>query len=114
MFPIRDNVPSRTFPFVTLGLIVVNVVVFLVEFAELGRSGMMDFTMHFGLVPARLTAYMAGEPISAASVVYSQATSGVAWWAHIGGFLGGILVFRLFRPRPKVYLRATRRPLFGR
>ena len=238
MFPIRDNVPSRTFPFVTVGLIVVNVLVFLVEFVGLGRGGMMDFTMRFGMVPAAVTAYFSGEPIGvgramlplitsvflhgglvhllgnmwylwifgdnvedrlgharfllffllcgvignlahyafnssspipaigasgavagvlgvylvsypgarilvlipffllyftelpalvvlgfwivlqffngAASVVYSQATGGVAWWAHIGGFFGGILIFRLFRPRPKVYLRATRRPFSDR
>jgi membrane associated rhomboid family serine protease len=44
----------------------------------------------------------------AASVVYSQAVGGVAWWAHIGGFFGGMLVFKLFRPRAKVSLRVYR------
>ncbi len=38
--------------------------------------------------------------------VFSAASSasgggGVAWWAHVGGFLAGLLLFRLFlRPRP--------------
>lgn len=233
MIPIRDNVPSRTFPFVTVGLIVVNVVVFLIEFVGLGRGGMMEVTMRYGLVPAALTQYFAGGPVpashavlplftsiflhgglvhllgnmwflwifgdnvedrlghvrflmffvlcgvvgnlahyvfnagspipaigasgaiagvlgayllsypkarilvlipflfiyfielpavvvlgfwfvlqffnGAASVVYSQATGGVAWWAHIGGFLVGMLIFTLFRPRPRVYLRVSRR-----
>ncbi len=27
---------------------------------------------------------------------------GVAWWAHIGGFLVGILLVRLFAPKPRV------------
>jgi membrane associated rhomboid family serine protease len=27
---------------------------------------------------------------------------GVAWWAHIGGFVVGILLVRLFAPRPRV------------
>jgi membrane associated rhomboid family serine protease len=27
-------------------------------------------------------------------------TGGVAWFAHIGGFLGGMLLLLLFRPRP--------------
>ncbi len=29
----------------------------------------------------------------------NQAIGGVAWWAHIGGFIFGILFFRLFIPR---------------
>jgi len=37
----------------------------------------------------------------AASLVASTETGGVAWWAHIGGFVGGIVIFYLFRPRPK-------------
>jgi membrane associated rhomboid family serine protease len=37
----------------------------------------------------------------AASVVASGETGGVAWWAHIGGFIGGIAIFYLFRPRPR-------------
>jgi membrane associated rhomboid family serine protease len=33
-------------------------------------------------------------------------SGGVAWWAHIGGFLFGILIFRLFTPRRHpAYLR---------
>jgi membrane associated rhomboid family serine protease len=27
---------------------------------------------------------------------------GVAWWAHVGGFVVGILLVRIFTPRPKV------------
>ena len=37
----------------------------------------------------------------AASLVASTETGGVAWWAHIGGFIGGIAIFYLFRPKPK-------------
>ena len=37
MIPIRDDIPARRFPVVTVGLLVVNVVVFLVEFL-LGES----------------------------------------------------------------------------
>jgi membrane associated rhomboid family serine protease len=238
MFPIRDNVPSRTFPFVTVGIIVVNIVIFLAELLGLGRGGMVEIAMRHGMVPATLTQYFAGEPIpagraflplvtsvflhgglvhvlgnmwylwifgdnvedrlghlrylvffllcgvvgnlahyvfntgspipaigasgavagvlgayiisyprarilvlipffflyfielpalivlgfwivlqffnGAASVVYSQATGGVAWWAHIGGFFGGMLIFMLFRPRSKIYDRVSRRPRYSR
>jgi membrane associated rhomboid family serine protease len=232
MIPIRDNIPSRTFPYATVGLIVANVVVFFGELFGLGRSGMQEATMRFGLVPQTLTAYLSGAPIPASrallplftaiflhgglihlggnmlylgifgdnvedrlghvrflaffilcglignlahcafnsgstlptigasgaiagvlgayfisyptarvlvwlpflllyftelpavvvlgfwillqflngavSVVSSQASGGVAWWAHIGGFFSGILVFRLFRPRRKVLVRMSR------
>ncbi|MGD8814990.1 MAG: rhomboid family intramembrane serine protease [Anaerolineales bacterium] len=29
---------------------------------------------------------------------------GIAWWAHIGGFLFGLLLVRVFAPRPKAYV----------
>jgi hypothetical protein len=33
----------------------------------------------------------------AASISASAASGGVAWWAHIGGFVSGILMFYIFR-----------------
>ena len=226
MFPIRDDVPSRTFPAVTVGLIVINVLIFFFELA-LGSRGLRAFVASYGMVPGYVTAFARGGDVSAgqaffpffssmflhggwihlignmwylwifgdnvedrlghfrflifyivcgivanvghyafnatsgvpaigasgavagvlgaylisyprariltvvplflfihfielpalivlgfwfilqflngaASVVMSTATGGVAWWAHIGGFIGGILIFMLFRPRPKV------------
>ena len=50
MIPLRDIIPSRTTPIVTVSLIVVNVLVFLYELT-LGRA-VNDFTLYFGLVPA--------------------------------------------------------------
>src|SRR5215831_17010680 len=50
MIPLRDIIPSRTTPFVTIGLIAANVLVFLFELS-LGR-GVEAFTLYFGLVPA--------------------------------------------------------------
>jgi membrane associated rhomboid family serine protease len=233
MIPIKDNVPSRGFPFVTVGLIVVNVVVFLGELAGHGWGGMVGVANRYGLVPVALTHYLTGEAVpagrallplftsmflhgglvhllgnmwflwifgdnvedrlgharflvfflacgvvgniahyafnpdspipaigasgaiagvlgayllsyptarilvlipfffiyfielpalvvlgfwfvlqfvsGAASVVQSQASGGVAWWAHIGGFLVGMAIFTLLRPRPRVALRTSRR-----
>ncbi|MGH7818533.1 MAG: rhomboid family intramembrane serine protease [Candidatus Binatia bacterium] len=51
MIPIRDNVPSATFPFVTWTLIAVNVAVFGYE-AQLGGA-VERFFDEFGLVPVR-------------------------------------------------------------
>ena len=50
MIPLRDVVPSRTTPVVTIALIVTNVLVFLYELS-LGRA-IDAFTMYWGLVPA--------------------------------------------------------------
>ena len=50
MIPLRDIIPSRTTPVVTIALIVVNVLVFLYELS-LGRD-VDAFTLYWGLVPA--------------------------------------------------------------
>ena len=51
MIPIRDVIPSRTTPFVTVGLIVVNTLVFLRQLT-LDDSAVEEFFLYFGLVPA--------------------------------------------------------------
>jgi membrane associated rhomboid family serine protease len=53
MIPLRDVIPSRTTPYVTIGLIVANVLVFLFELS-LGR-GVEAFTLYFGLTPANFS-----------------------------------------------------------
>jgi len=50
MIPLRDIIPSRTTPYVTISLISLNVLVFLYELT-LGRA-VDAFTLYFGLVPA--------------------------------------------------------------
>lgn len=66
MFPLKDDVPTESFPVVTIALIVVNVVVFLYQLslspllAAAGAAGMAEryyeaFIFEFGLIPCRLT-----------------------------------------------------------
>jgi membrane associated rhomboid family serine protease len=51
MFPVSDVIPSRTTPFVTVGLIVVNSLVFLYEVTLPGRQ--LDvFVAQYALIPA--------------------------------------------------------------
>jgi membrane associated rhomboid family serine protease len=52
MFPIRDTIPSRSFPFMTIFLILLNVGVFALEL-QLPPQVLEAFTYYFGLVPAR-------------------------------------------------------------
>ena len=51
MIPLRDVIPSRTTPYVTVGLIVVNVLVFIYELM-LPEQQLDTFMLYFGLVPA--------------------------------------------------------------
>jgi membrane associated rhomboid family serine protease len=50
MIPLRDVVPTRTTPYVTVSLIALNALVFLYELS-LGDA-VEEFSMYFGLVPA--------------------------------------------------------------
>jgi hypothetical protein len=52
MFPLKDNIPAKHFPVVNIGLIVVNVFVFVYEW-QLGGH-LEPFLIQWGFVPARL------------------------------------------------------------
>jgi membrane associated rhomboid family serine protease len=51
MFPVSDVIPSKTRPFVTVGLIAVNVVVFCYEL-QLSRPELQSVADTYGVVPA--------------------------------------------------------------
>jgi membrane associated rhomboid family serine protease len=50
MIPLRDVIPSRTTPYVTFALIVLNTLVFVYQLS-LGRA-IEEFILYFGLIPA--------------------------------------------------------------
>ncbi len=58
MIPIRDDVPTRSTPVVTIALIVANVLVFLFELSAQGPdgSGLGALVARLGVVPAELLA----------------------------------------------------------
>jgi membrane associated rhomboid family serine protease len=53
MIPLRDTQPSRTTPLITVGIIVVNVLVFLYQ-VSLDRFSLNYFIGEFGVIPDRL------------------------------------------------------------
>jgi membrane associated rhomboid family serine protease len=61
VFPLKDDVPTRTTPFITIALIALNVFVFLYQVSLQGEGSPQgvraarDFILEFGLVPCRLT-----------------------------------------------------------
>ena len=60
MFPLKDDIPTRTTPFITVALIALNVLVFLYQLSLQGEGSpdglraSRDFILEFGLVPCRL------------------------------------------------------------
>jgi membrane associated rhomboid family serine protease len=53
MIPLRDVIPSRTFPFFTVAFIVLNSVAFLYELS-LSQRALQSLFFAYGVVPARL------------------------------------------------------------
>ncbi len=55
MIPIRDRNPSSTFPYVTIGIIIINILIFLYELSLESELG--EFIMKFGVVPLKVSYY---------------------------------------------------------
>src|SRR3954468_21753052 len=53
MLPLRDDIPSRTFPGVTIAIIVVNILAFLHEVRL--SDNLNDFMLTWSLIPIRYT-----------------------------------------------------------
>jgi membrane associated rhomboid family serine protease len=81
MIPLRDVIPTRTWPVVTVGLIALNVLIFLYE-QTLGRSALELFVREWGLVPA---------DFAWSRVVTSMFLHG--GWAHVGGNMLYLWIF---------------------
>ena len=96
MFPLKDDVPSRTTPVVTVGLIVLNVLVFLYQASLQGEGSpegvraARDFIFEFGLVPCRLM----GACAPGTSLLPPALTVLTSMFLH-GGFLhvGGNMLY---------------------
>ena len=81
MIPLRDVIPSRTFPFFTITFIVLNSIAFLYE-QSLTPPALEAFIHAYGAVPARI------EPVPVFTSMFLH-----AGWAH---FLGNMLFLWIF------------------
>jgi membrane associated rhomboid family serine protease len=93
VLPLRDNVPTRHFPVVTVGIIAVNVVVWLWEVT--GTSVNQD-VLHYGYYPCSVE----GPCVSPAPSDHLRAAEGVftsmfmhGSWLHIGGNMLFLWIF---------------------
>src|SRR5260370_1239444 len=124
MLPIRDDQPRYSTPWVTRFLIALNLLIFLLE-ATLDRRSLTALIYQFGVVPAHWAALLAGAnrysvPVvgvpawiilgywfvlnflsgtATALSVQRQSVGGVAFWAHVGGFVSGALLVKVFGER---------------
>lgn len=81
MFPVSDVIPSRTTPYVTVGLIAVNALAFVYEL-QLSRPELQVFTQVFGVVPA----YFSWPTVLTSMFLH-------AGWMHV---LGNLLYLWIF------------------
>jgi membrane associated rhomboid family serine protease len=99
MLPLKDDVPSRSFPLVTVVLIACNVIVFLYQVSlEVGpdgaaRQAAAGVVFEFGAVPCRLTGACPGHdfPAPILTVFTSMFLHGGLF--HIGGNMLYLWIF---------------------
>jgi membrane associated rhomboid family serine protease len=78
MFPIRDHNPSGRTPYVTIALIVINILVFLSYFLSLSEPQLNSFFFTWGLVPARILFGDGYETFLTSMFLHGG-------WLHLGG-----------------------------
>ena len=91
MLPLRDNIPSRRFPAVTLGLIVINVLVFFQELA-LGPH-VESIMLGWGIIPARYTAAAQFFSFTEKTVPLFSSMFLHGGWVHLIGNMWVLWIF---------------------
>ena len=98
MFPIRDDQPRYSTPYVNSFLIGLNIVIYLLQWLQMIEDprGAEQFARQFGEVPAHLAAFLAGSPrYSLPQVVLPFFTSMFLHgsWMHVLGNMWFLYIF---------------------
>jgi membrane associated rhomboid family serine protease len=93
VLPLKDNVPTRTFPLVTVGLIAANAIVWLWEW----KSGVNKEVLHYGYYPCTLSHECLAQYVPSDRLPwYEGAFTGMflhGGWLHVGGNMLFLWIF---------------------
>jgi len=95
MIPLKDSNVRRTFPFITLGLIAINVIVFIHQ-VSLGPRAEQAFVMTYGMVPAHLEAALQPDSNLSLSDAFIPLLTSMflhGGWLHIIGNMWFLWIF---------------------
>lgn len=83
MFPLRDTIPSNKFPFITVSIIIINLVIFFYELS-LGKN-LEIFIQNFGVIPAKFTTFGEKDPTQIAGLIITPFSSIFlhGGWMHV-------------------------------
>ncbi len=88
MFPLKDDIPSKTFPFVNLVLILVNIAVFFHE-VQLANGGLLEkFIIQHGLIPSRFLAAPLEQIPSVFKAMFMHGS-----WGHVLSNMWFLFIF---------------------
>ena len=95
MFPIRDDQPRYSTPYVNIFLIALNILVYLFQ-ASLDPRSYELFARQFGVVPSHLAAFLAGSPrypLGAIVIPFFTSMFLHAGWMHVLGNMWFLYIF---------------------
>ena len=94
MLPLKDNVPTRTFPIVTVGLIAVNIIVWIWEFTG---TPVDEDVFHYGYYPCTLEHNCVGVVTHIHHLPWYEGVFTSMFmhgsWLHIGGNMLFLWIF---------------------
>lgn len=93
MFPLKDDVPNRSFPFITMSIIILNLVVFIYQLSLKGKVG--NLIRSLGVIPYEITHHIDIYPTISIPIILTLFT---AMFIHGGflHFLGNMLYLWIF------------------
>lgn len=95
MVPLRDENPTRTTPYVVLGFIILNILIFLHQRSLSSRGELQVFFDIWAMVPGQLTGSFQGELVNPSqewvTLISSQFLHG--GWGHLGGNMLYLWIF---------------------
>jgi membrane associated rhomboid family serine protease len=95
MFPIRDDQPRYSTPYVNIFLIALNILVYLFQ-ASLDPQSYELFARQFGVVPSHLAAFLEGSPrypLGAIVIPFFTSMFLHAGWMHVLGNMWFLYIF---------------------